>query len=96
MQDLSAYYFTYGSDKSFPYQSGWTMVLAQNRLAAVAAFDVYHPRSESAYGCVNCADIYEAEEFEATKMYHQGNRGGFCQEVITLSRVEPTEVAVNE
>ena len=97
MKDLNAFYFTYGSDPCFPYQGGWTLVLAAGYDDAVAAFDAYHPRSESAYGCINCADIYTSEEFLSTKMATQGNRGAGCHEIIKLSRIELQEKeAVNE
>lgn len=84
---MSAFYFTYGNDEHFPYQGGWSLVLADDYDSAVRAFETYHPRSESQYGNINCAEIYTSEGFLSTKMATEGNFGARCHEIIKLNRL---------
>lgn len=77
------YYFTYGTSESFPYQNGWTLVLANNIREAVTLFDLVHPRKSD---FVNCSSIYSEADFEQTSMYKKGdNLGAGCHEVIELT-----------
>lgn len=79
-KQLQTFYFTYGNYEGYPFQGGWTMVIAYDYASAVAVFRAYHPdRSE---GAVNCADIYFASVFEASGMGESGNLGKYCREII--------------
>ena len=77
------FYFTYGTDKQFPFILGWTRVVAPSYEAAVAAFKSFHP-CRNVYGTINCADIYTEEQFFATSLPMEGNGGAFEHEYIKI------------
>ena len=77
------FYFTYGTDKNFPFILGWTRVVAPSYMAAIAAFNAYHPK-RGEYSTINCADIYTEEQFFATSLPLEGNGGAFEHEYIKL------------
>lgn len=79
------FYFTYGTDKNFPFRGGWTVVEAPDFDAAIALFRIYHPDKTPCI--VNCASFYHAEAFEQTIMFQEGNFGARCHERITIQRV---------
>lgn len=74
------YYFTFGSNKTQPFMGGWTVVHADSWEEAVNKFCEVHPKT--ADGSINCAFMYDENEFKRTKMYTNGNCGKFEQEVI--------------
>lgn len=77
------FFFTYGTDKNFPYQKGYSMVFAEDIKAAAAIFRIVHPNPFNET-ILNCADYYTYEEFVA--LYPDGlNFGVGCHEVIHLS-----------
>ena len=85
------YYFTYGTSESFPYQNGWSVVMADSISQALLLFNCAHPPryidypSEQA-GVANCSGIYSEDAFEQTSMYKNGdNFGAGCHEVIELT-----------
>ena len=61
------YYFTYGSDDRFPFQSGWTEVEAESYDQAVEAFQAFHPNRPGS-DFINCAGIYGEEIFSRKRM----------------------------
>lgn len=77
------FYFTYGSWEGYPYNHGWTLILAPTRRTAVALFKAYHPHPEGD-DWILCADIYDQESFYKTKMPMKGNGGYFEVEVIEV------------
>lgn len=81
--NLKPFYFTYGTDEHFPYQGGWTIVLAPDRHSACELFIHVHPsRYKQA---VNCSCIYTQEQFEQTEMYKQNkNFEKGCVEVLSI------------
>ncbi len=85
------YYFTYGTSESFPYQNGWSVVMADSASEAVALFNLVHPPKHTVYppghgGIINCSSIYSEADFEQTAMYKNGdNFGAGCHEVIELT-----------
>lgn len=79
------YYFTYGTDKGFPFILGWTRVVAPSYESAVAAFKSFHP-CRNDYGTINCSSIYTEEQFFASSLPLEGNGGVFEQEFIKISR----------
>lgn len=78
------YYFTYGSSDNFPYQCGWTKVIAESRAQAIAVFRAAHPDKHE--GFVNCAFIYDEEAFKKSGMLEAGNGGAKEVEVLGLYR----------
>ena len=77
---MNKFYFTYGTDEGYPFEGGWTMVIAPDEAAAVQVFRIYHPNREGS-DFVNCACIY-GETFEQSESYKTGNFGGYCHEII--------------
>ena len=84
--DENNYYFTYGTDKQYPFILGWTRVSAPSYEAAVAAFKAFHPNRNGS-GCINCADIYTEQQFNATSLPFEGNGGVFEHEYIRMTRL---------
>lgn len=84
------YYFTYGSDIRFPFQSGWTEIEAESYDQAIAAFQAFHP-NRSGSDFINCAGIYGEESFSRKRMAKEGNFGRRCVERIRISYTESSE-----
>ena len=80
-----SYYFTYGTDERYPYQLGWTRVIAPSYEAAVAAFRAYHPNRDGD-DLINCAGIYTERQFYATSLPFEGNGGVYAHEYIRINR----------
>lgn len=75
------FYFTYGSYRNYPFQGGWTIVLAVDLKNAVQKFRVVHPDFHD--NTVNCASFYTEEQWmEDSDMWATGNLGKFAQELI--------------
>lgn len=75
------YYFTFGTDPGYPFQNGWVKIQAPSRREATEIFAIYFPSRDDE--CVNCAFIYEEEEFKETSMYKKNdNLGAGCHCVI--------------
>ena len=87
---MGIYYFTHSIEAG----GGWTKVvlsgvgdryefeLSEFDLAC-EAYSFFHPRKD---GFVDCAFIYDAEEFNSSGMRQNGNAGRGCIETITLTR----------
>lgn len=84
------YYFTYGSDDRFPFQSGWTEVEAESYDQAVEAFQAFHPNRPGS-DFINCAGIYGEESFSRKRMAKEGNFGSKCVERIRVSNTRSTK-----
>lgn len=69
-EKMNKYYFTYGTAEYFPFQGGWTIVLAENRQQACDIFRIAHP--DRITGRLNCANYYSADYFEKTGMLEGG------------------------
>lgn len=78
---MAKFYFTYGSD-GHDYVGGWTEVEAEDYAQACDLFCLIHHRSKD--GFINCAGIYNEEDFQNTTMYENGNFGKFLHERIHL------------
>ena len=72
---MSKFYYTYGTDPRYPYQGGWTEIEALDRPSADKLFQMYHP--DRTPGILNCADIYNEDEFRRTGM-DEDNFGACC------------------
>lgn len=81
---METFYFTYGTDKNFPFQGGWTEVHAAARNQAVALFRREHP--DRTPGLVNCSSIYTEKQFQdkVLPLYKDGDAfWSVCHECIT-------------
>lgn len=81
---METFYFTYGTDKNFPFQGGWTEVHAADRNQAVALFRHEHP--DRTPGLVNCSSIYAEKQFQdkVLPLYKDGDDfWSVCHECIT-------------
>lgn len=81
---METFYFTYGTDKNFPFQGGWTEVHAAARNQAVALFRREHP--DRSPGLVNCSSIYTEKQFKdkVLPLYKDGDAfWSVCHECIT-------------
>ena len=81
---METFYFTYGTDKNFPFQGGWTEVHAADRNQAVALFRREHP--DKTPGLVNCSSIYTEKQFQdkVLPLYKDGDAfWSVCHERIT-------------
>ena len=81
---METFYFTYGTDKNFPFQGGWTEVHAADRNQAVALFRREHP--DRTPGLVNCSSIYTEKQFQdkVLPLYKDGDAfWSVCHERIT-------------
>lgn len=73
------WYYTYGGNRQFPFQSGWTEVFATDEKRANQAFRKAHPDVNPGY--LNCAFVYSQEEFPLD-MASDGNFGSRAQETL--------------
>jgi hypothetical protein len=80
---MPKFYFTYGPDKHFPYQDGWTEVDAPDITTAHNLFRAIHPSKEQT--SMNCAFIYTEDEWSRISMSIKGNFGKFCHEKISYT-----------
>lgn len=81
---MEIFYFTYGTDKGFPFQGGWTEIHAADRKQAVALFRREHP--DRSLGLVNCSSIYTEKQFQdkVLPLYKDGDTfWSVCHECIT-------------
>jgi len=75
------FYYTFGTSPTQPYMGGWVEVIADNRSEANAKFRTKFPDKDN--DILNCAFIYDEDRWINTDMYHEGNLGARCHEVIT-------------
>lgn len=73
------FYYTYGSNKHFPFKSGWTEIVAPSMSRANAKFRDIHPDVNDGY--LNCAFVYDQDEFPMD-MASAGNYGVREQEIL--------------
>ena len=81
MPDNKKFYFTYGTSDCYPFKGGWTLIYAPNKTAAAQIFKAYHPNPNDST-LLNCCDYYDAQYFEKSSMYIDGNLGVYCHEII--------------
>ena len=74
-------YFNYGTDPEYPYQSGYTVVEAEDPALAERGFRTFHPnRPDSPF--VNCAGIYSEKNWHTSGMAEDQDCP--CREKITV------------
>lgn len=57
------FYFTFGSDKDFPFQNGYIVVKAKNVREAARKFKAKYPNTKDA-SVLNCSDYYCEEAWK--------------------------------
>ncbi len=92
---MPQFYFTYGLSPQFPFRDGWTEVEAPDDFTAAAMFRAVHPDRPGDKDVLNCAFLYEEEEFKSTEMYKDPNFGGRCHERITFDGYRENPSAVH-
>ena len=78
----SKFYFTFGTNRCFPYEGGWVEVTALDHKEAYSIFRHVFP--DSVPGFINCAFCYDETEFAKSNMKKEGNLGAFCQKKLTV------------
>lgn len=82
---MPSFYYTYGISPQQPYLGGWTKITAPDRATADKIFRTYHPSLPGHGITLNCAFVYNEDEFVNTEMYKNGNFGVGCLEELTFS-----------
>lgn len=78
------FYFTYGyDDPEQAYRGGWTLVMAEDRDKAIAAYRLYHPLTKDQL--LPCCSV-ALTTAEMGNMLLDGNHGHYAHDVITLGR----------
>ena len=90
---MPKFYFTYGTDPSYPFQGGWTEIEAPDRHTASMLFREIHPDRPGRDGILNCASVYTEEHFKATEMYQDSNFGSRCNERIVFDGYRNKRIA---
>ena len=78
MEILQPFYFTFGSDKDFPYQNGYIVIFAGCQSAAIKEFRRKYPDRHT--HCINCSFVYTEDKWKQTGM---GNNDQYpCYETL--------------
>ncbi|MEH2936300.1 hypothetical protein [Acutalibacter sp. JLR.KK004] len=92
---MPKFYFTYGTDPSYPFQGGWTEIEAPDPDKAGEIFSAVHPDRHA--GILNCAFTYTEERFKATEMYKSGgNFGCYCHERLVFDGYRNKRIAFHQ
>ena len=59
---MKKFYFTYNDNKSFPYQNGYSIVIANDIDHAIKIFKFYHPNRKNKEH-INCSFYYTEEQW---------------------------------
>lgn len=70
------FFYTFGTDKIFPFYGGWVEVEAASIKEANEIFRKHYPDRHP--GILNCAFGYSEDKFRRTDMPETGNMGAFC------------------
>lgn len=80
---MSRFFYTFGSDKGFPYRNGWVEVVADSWEAAHRKFRSRFPDRHP--NCLNCSFFYDEEQWRRTSI-PKGIGGYKCYEVIDKTK----------
>ncbi len=80
-RERNRYFYTFGSEPKFPYQSGWVEVRAASWDEAHAKFRARFPDRPGHEGILNCAFFYNEEEWTRMDPEHTWH-GWKCFEII--------------
>ena len=79
---LQSFYYTFGTDDSYPFKRGWVEVQARDMHEANQLFRANYP--DKFPGVLNCAFVYAASRFEQLREDYANNPDwGVCHRVIT-------------
>ena len=59
---MNKYYFTFGTDRKFPFINGYIIIEAPNGKSAVEIFKAYFPNRPGS-SAINCSFMYTEEKF---------------------------------
>ena len=68
-KQMQNFYYTFGTSKTFPFQKGWVQVQAEDREQADQLFRSKYPDNFPGY--VNCAFVYQEDEFKEIKKQYE-------------------------
>lgn len=69
MKERNKFYFTFGSDKDYPYQNTYLIVIADCMGEAMTKFTSKYPNRH--FNCINCAFYYdEATWNKSIKLFY--------------------------
>lgn len=78
------FYFTFGTDKIFPYYGGWIVIQAPNEQIARDIFAALYPRNDGRQE-LRFAFVYNQEAWERTNMYKENsNLGAGCHKTYAI------------
>lgn len=78
------FYFTFGSDPTFPYQNGWLVIEAPNEQIARNIFASLYPNPDGP--TLRCAFVYPESVWKTTSMYKtNSNFGKACYATFKLT-----------
>jgi len=60
---MNKYYYTFGSDKMFPFQNGWIVIKADSWKSAHEIFMKHFP-CRNGGNTLNCAFFYDEKQWE--------------------------------
>lgn len=76
------FYYTFGTDKKFPYQNGWIEIAAPSQTEANDIFNQFYPPRDNNQQILNCAFVYTEEKFRKTAIFNQNkNHNHGCHAV---------------
>lgn len=79
--ELQKFYFTFGSEGQL-YNGGWVLIHAVDKADAIKKFKKRYKEKSMKNHKLNYSLSYYQEDFEATRMFSDGNFGVYCHEVI--------------
>ena len=80
------FYYTFGNDERFPFQSGWVEVNADS---LIEANDMFRSYFADRNGALNCAFVYNDEEWAQTPMAQSDAPEQICHMKINQYNADP-------
>ena len=84
--EKETFYYTFGSDECFPFQSGWVEVNADS---LGEANDMFRSYFADRNGALNCAFVYNSEEWAQTPMAQSDAPEQICHMKIDQCNADP-------
>lgn len=84
IEHMEPFYFTFGSDKNYPFPNRYMIVYAINKHEAIKIFKKYHPNrpGSNAYNASFC--YLQVEWEESAKMYYENEEPAEILKMPTL------------
>lgn len=74
-EGMRNHYFTFGTGYTQPLRKGWVRIIAKDWDDACNKFIRHFAPIGMREGCINCAGMYDEENFKQTIMYTDSNLG---------------------